>query len=93
LFFAVKFNAVRHLLIVLLVPDRRAIRNLAAAVGLALAAVTAPSLPLNAALPVVTALLLASLYWQGRQTKIDPRASPRTPDSLNSHGSSPRKGA
>lgn len=67
LFFAVKFNAFRHLLIVLLVPDRRAIRNVAAATGLAIGAIGGPALPLNSSLPVVTAFLLGSLYWQGRK--------------------------
>jgi len=67
LFFAFKLNAARHLLLVLLVPDRRAMRNVAAALGLGIAAVAAPVVPLNAVLPVVTAVLLATLFWHGRQ--------------------------
>jgi hypothetical protein len=67
LFFAFKLNAARHLLIVLLVPDRRAMRNVAAAAGLAIAVLGGSAVPLNAALPLVTAMLLGSLYWQGRE--------------------------
>jgi hypothetical protein len=67
LFFAFKLNAVRHLLIVLLVPDRRAMRNVAAAAGLGIAALAGPAVPLNAVLPVVTAILLMTLSWHGRQ--------------------------
>ncbi|HEX5071195.1 MAG TPA: hypothetical protein VFV78_13340 [Vicinamibacterales bacterium] len=68
LFFAVKLNAIRHLLIVLLIPDRRAMRNVAAAAGLAVFALGGPELPLNASLPIVTAVLLVTLYWLGRKT-------------------------
>jgi hypothetical protein len=93
LFFAVKLNAVRHLLIVLLIPDRRAMRNIAAAVGLAVGALGGAGVPLNASLPLVTALLLATLYWQGRQTKIDPSASPSDSQLAHSRSSSPPKSA
>jgi hypothetical protein len=67
LFFAFKLNAARHLLLVLLVPDRRAMRNVAAAIGLGIATLAAPAVPLNTVLPVVTAVLLATLYWHGGQ--------------------------
>lgn len=67
LFFAFKLNAVRHLLLVLLVPDRRVIRNLAAAVGFGIVAAGSPSVPLNAVLPLVAAILLTTLYWYGRK--------------------------
>ena len=67
LFFAFKLNAARHLLVVLLVPDRRAMRNVAAAVGLGIATLAGPGVPMNAVLPLVTAMLLATLYWHGRE--------------------------
>jgi len=63
LFFAFKMNAVRHLLLVLLVPDKRVVRNLAAGVGLAIYTLLSSSVPLNAMLPVVTAILVVGLIW------------------------------
>ena len=61
LFLAVKMNSIRHLLLVLLVPDKRGVRNIAAAVGLALYAVLPLGTALNSMLPVVTVALVAGL--------------------------------
>jgi hypothetical protein len=63
LFFAIKMNAVRHLLLVLLIPDKRAVRNLAAGAGLAVYAVL-PSVSLNAMLPLIAVILIAGLWWE-----------------------------
>ena len=63
LFFAIKMNAVRHLLLVLLIPDKRGVRNLAAGAGLAVYAVL-PSVSLNAMLPLIVVILIAGLWWE-----------------------------
>jgi hypothetical protein len=61
LFLAFKMNVARHLLIVLLVPDKRGPRTLAAAVAL-LAPALAPGLVrFNSALPIAAVLLVAAL--------------------------------
>jgi hypothetical protein len=59
LLMALKMNVARHLLLVLLVPDKRGLRNVAAAAGL-LAPVVAP-LPFNASLAVATTVLAIGL--------------------------------
>jgi hypothetical protein len=64
LFFAFKMNGIRHLLLVLLVPDKRVVRNLAAAVGLGLYTVSPSGIPLNAMLPIVTVILVAGLWGE-----------------------------
>lgn len=61
LFLAFKMNVARHLLLVLLVPDKRGLRNVAAAAGLALHALAPAAIPLNSTLPLVTAILVAGL--------------------------------
>ena len=63
LFFAFKMNAIRHLLLVLLIPDKRIVRNLAAALAFAAYAVSPPTVPFNSMLPVVTVTLVVGLVW------------------------------
>ena len=67
LFFAFKMNVARHLLLVLLVPDKRGLRNVA--VGVAMAAHYAwPSLVrVNSALPIAAAILVIGLIVQLRR--------------------------
>lgn len=61
IFFAVKMNAARHLMIVLLVPDKRGVRNLAAAAGLALHALFPDVIRFNSVMYITIALLIAGL--------------------------------
>ena len=56
-----KMNVARHLLIVLLVPDKRGIRNVAAAIGLAIPALFPSLVPLNSALLISTGVLCIGL--------------------------------
>jgi hypothetical protein len=55
-------NAARHLLIVLLVPDKRGWRNVAAAIGLGLYALFGGRLPLGSVLSIVIGLLFLTLF-------------------------------
>jgi hypothetical protein len=65
LLLALKMNAARHLLIVLLIPDKRAARNLSAAAGLAVPALL--PLPFNSSLAIaVTGLVAALAYYLWR---------------------------
>jgi hypothetical protein len=61
IFFAVKMNSARHLMIVLLVPDKRGIRNVAAAIGLAVHALFPGVVRFNSVMYIVTALMIAGL--------------------------------
>ena len=63
LFLGLKMNVARHHLIVLLVPDKHGLRNVIAAVGLALPALFPSVIRLNSALPISTALLCAALVY------------------------------
>ena len=63
LFLGLKMNAARHLLIVLLVPDKRGIRNIAAAVGLALPSLFPWLIRVNSALLISTAVLVIGLGY------------------------------
>jgi len=54
-------NVARHLLVVLLVPDKRVTRNLAAAVGLALPALFPGAVRFNSSLAIATVVLAAGL--------------------------------
>jgi hypothetical protein len=63
LFLAFKMNVARHLLLVLLVPDKRGLRNVAVAVPLALHALFPSTVLLNSTLPMATAILAAGLLW------------------------------
>jgi len=59
-FLALKLNAPRHLLLVLLVPDKRGLRNVAAAVAMLVPALV-PSVRFGAAGPIAVAILLGGL--------------------------------
>jgi hypothetical protein len=61
LLLALKMNVARHLLIVLLVPDKRGVRNIAAAVGLAVPAIF--SVPFNSSLAFAALTLAAGLVY------------------------------
>jgi hypothetical protein len=78
-FFAFKMNVARHLLLVLLVPDKRGVRNLAAAGGLAAATLASPFAPLNSVLPMVTLALLGGLLWMQRTHRPPPGSSRQVP--------------
>ena len=77
LLLALKMNVARHLLIVLLVPDKRGVRNVAAAVGLAVPVIF--GLPVNASLGFAAVVLatgltyyLSEIGWE--QVRLDLRA-------------------
>ena len=61
MFLAYKTNAARHLIMALLVPDKRAVRNLAAAGGMMLHSLAPSLIDLNAVLPIATVFLLLGL--------------------------------
>lgn len=61
LFFALKMNVARHLLVVLLVPDKRATRNVAAAAGLAVPALLPGIVRFNSSLAIAAVILGAGL--------------------------------
>jgi hypothetical protein len=61
MFLGLKMNVARHLLIVLLVPDKRGVRNIAAAVGLGLPALFPNLIRFNSSLSIATVLLVVGL--------------------------------
>jgi hypothetical protein len=63
LFLAFKMNVIRHLLLVLLIPDKRVVRNLSAAVGLGIYTLLPSGTALNSMLPLVTLVLGCGLVW------------------------------
>jgi hypothetical protein len=65
LLLALKMNVARHLLIVLLVPDKRGIRNIAAAIGLAVPVVF--GVPFNWSLVFAALVLVTGLTYYLRQ--------------------------
>jgi hypothetical protein len=65
LLLALKMNVARHLLIVLLVPDKRGIRNLAAAIGLAVPVIFGT--PVNSSLGFAILVLAAGLTYYLRE--------------------------
>jgi hypothetical protein len=67
LFLGFKMNVARHLLIVLLVPDKRVWRTAAAAVGLALPVALPSWVRFNSALPITAGLLTLVLVMYLRQ--------------------------
>jgi hypothetical protein len=67
LFLGFKMNVARHLMIVLLVPDKRGLRTAAAAIGLAVPALLPGLVRFNAALPVTSALLVGVLGYYLRE--------------------------
>jgi hypothetical protein len=76
LFLGWKMNVARHLLIVLLVPDKRGLRSACAAIGLALPVLLPGLVRFNSALPITTVLLMAVLAWYWRMPS--PNASGRS---------------
>jgi len=68
LFFAFKMNVARHLLLVLLVPDKRGLRNVAAGVAMAAHYAWPSVVPVNSALPIATAILVTGLIIQLKRT-------------------------
>jgi hypothetical protein len=78
LLLALKMNVARHLLIVLLVPDKRGVRNLAAAVGLAVPLITGG--PVNSSLGFAVLVLVTGLvYYLGEIGWARVRSDLRTP--------------
>ena len=67
MFVGIKMPLARHLLIVLLVPDKRGPRNIAAAIGLALHAAAPDVFRLGSVLYITTVLLFAFLAYYLRQ--------------------------
>jgi hypothetical protein len=61
MFLAFKMNAARHLLIVLLVPDKRGVRSAVAAVALAVPVLLPGVVRFNASAPIATCLLILVL--------------------------------
>ena len=61
MYLAIRMNVARHLLLVLLVPDKRGWRNVAVALGLAAYTVCRGALPLGSVLSIVNGLLLLIL--------------------------------
>jgi hypothetical protein len=72
LYFAIRMNVARHLLLVLLVPDKRAWRNVAVALALGLYAIFPRVVHLGSTIPIATAVLIgvlaAHLYTIGWKT-------------------------
>ena len=67
MFVGIKMRVARHLLIVLLVPDKRGPRNIAAAIGLALYAAAPDVFRLGSVLYITTVLLFAFLAYYLRR--------------------------
>jgi hypothetical protein len=67
MFVGIKMRVARHLLIVLLVPDKRGPRNIAAAIGLALYAAAPDVVRLGSVLYITTVLLFAFLAYYLRR--------------------------
>jgi hypothetical protein len=80
MFIGIKMRVARHLLIVLLVPDKRGPRNIAAAIGLALYAVNPELFKLGSVLYITSVLLFAILahyLWRiGWPTVLDDARHP-----------------
>ena len=80
MFIGIKMRVARHLLIVLLVPDKRGPRNVVAAIGLALHAVAPDVFKLGSVLYITTVLLFAVLahhLWRiGWATVLDDARHP-----------------
>jgi hypothetical protein len=66
MFLAMKMNVPRHLLILLLVPDKRGVRNLIAAFALLPPVLFPNAVRFGAALPIATVLLFGVLAWHLR---------------------------
>ncbi len=66
LFLAFNVNAARHLLVALLVPDKRVVRTAIAAIGIGVYTLGGGRISINSVLPLMTAALYGSLLWQLR---------------------------
>jgi hypothetical protein len=64
---AFKMNVARHLMVVLLVPDKRALRTTAAAISIAAYYLSFGLMRFNSTLPLCTALLFGILIFELRQ--------------------------
>jgi hypothetical protein len=71
LLLAFKMNVARHLLIVLLLPDKRGVRNIAAAVGLAVPALLPGIVAFNSSLAIATVVLVLGLAHHLQQIGMD----------------------
>lgn len=71
LLLAFKMNVARHLLIVLLLPDKRGVRNIAAAVGLAAPALLPGIVAFNSSLAIATVVLVLGLAHHLQQIGMD----------------------
>lgn len=69
LFLAFNLNAARHLLVALLVPDKRAVRTGIAATGIAIYALSGGRMSINSILPLMTAALYGWLLWQSNSAR------------------------
>jgi hypothetical protein len=63
LFLGLQMNTARHLLMVLLIPDKRGIRNVSAGIALALPALFPSLIAVNSALLIATGLLILGLTY------------------------------
>jgi hypothetical protein len=63
MFLGLKMNTARHLVLMLLVPDKRGVRNIAAGVGLALPALLPDLIRVNSALLISTGVLVVGLVY------------------------------
>jgi hypothetical protein len=63
LFLGLKTNTARHLVLALLIPDKRGIRNIAAGIGLALPALFPGVIRLNSALLICAGLVILGLIY------------------------------
>lgn len=66
MFLAMKMNVPRHVLILLLVPDKTGTRNIIAAIALALHALAPDTIRFGDTLSIATVLLFSALAWQLR---------------------------
>jgi hypothetical protein len=73
LFLAFKMNTTRHLLLPLLIPDKRGTRNVAAALGLTLDTLGGAAISLNDTLPLMTLTLAVGLFLTGRERALTAR--------------------
>ena len=72
IFLAFNVNAARHLLVALLIPDKRAIRTATAAIGICLYALSGGRISINSVLPLMTAILYGWVVWQLRSSHNSP---------------------
>ncbi len=66
LFLAFNVNAARHLLVALLVPDKRGVGTAIAAIGICAYALSGGRISINSVLPLMTVALYGRVLWQMR---------------------------